>query len=237
MPLSTRVEMLAGARRLLPWAAMRGSAFVILAACGGGGHMTVGDDTVDVDAPPAASCALPGPEAASSGQVTALAAQRCNVSGSMGSSHWYRLLGSLPSGAMDIIQLELWPNLGSFAGGAVHTGTFTIAGDDADYTKCGVCVRAVGKHGDTANQTLYFATAGTVTVTSFGDAPTAFTATIANATFEEVDANGAKSGACVTVVPSIEVSGPTVNKGGTGGGGGGGGGSGAGGCVRTVGDI
>lgn len=236
MALSTRVEMLAGARRLLSSTAMRSYAFVMLAACGGGGSMVVGDDT-NVDAPPATECALPDPEGASSGTVTALGAQRCNVPGSMGSQHWYRLLGAMPSGAMDIVQLELWPNLGAFAGGTVHTGTFQIGGDDADYTKCGVCVRAVGKHGDTANQMLYFATAGTVEVTSFGDAPTAFTATITNAMFEEVDANGAKTGTCATTIPSIMVSGPTENKGGTGGGGGGGGGSGTGGCVRTVGDL
>jgi hypothetical protein len=203
-----------------------------LAACGGGGGGT-GDDT---DAAISAACSLPTTEG-DAGSLAALAAQRCNVPGSQGSGHWWRLLGTLPSGGMDIVQLELWPNLGAFAGDVVKTGTFTITGDDANFTKCGVCVRAVGHHG-AADQTLYFATAGTVEVTSFGDAPTPLTATITNATFVQVDAAGATVPAgCASAVDHVAVSGAVVNMGGTGGGGGGGGGGGAGGCKRTVGDI
>jgi hypothetical protein len=170
------------------------------------------------------------------GSVTALAAQRCNVPGSMGSQHWWRLLGAMDSDPTDIVQLELWPNQGAFAGGAVHTGTFTIMGDDADPAKCGVCVRAVGHHG-TADQVLYFATSGTVNVVAFGDAPATFTADVANASFVEVSATNTFSGSCGSSLAHVNVSGMVVNKGGTGGGGGGGGGGGPGGCKRTVGDM
>lgn len=236
MALSSQRTRLSEAWGLLPVHGMQNLVLVAtlgLAACGGGAAMTGVDVGPDATA---ALCALPASEA-DAGSVTALAAQRCNVPGSMGAQHWYRLLGTLQSGAMDIVQLELWPNLGAFAGGAVHTGTFTIQGDDADYTRCGLCVRAVGHHGAT-DQMLFFATGGTVEVTSFGDAPTAFTATITNATFEQVTATGlAVPGGCASALPHVAVSGPTVNKGGTGGGTGGGGGGGAGGCVRTVGDL
>lgn len=230
MRLSSHHQRLGGARCLLVFDRMRMAiALLVVGACGGGGT-TEGPDA-------GVTCALPASEA-DAGSVTALEAQRCNVSGSHGATHWYRMLAALPSGAMDIVQLELWPNHGAFAGGDVHTGTFTITGDDADPVKCGVCVRAVGHHGDAASQMLYFATAGTVQVDSFGDAPIAFTASITSATFDQVTATGAPaSPSCPVALAHVAVSGPTVNAGGTGGGGGGGGGSGTGGCVSTVGDL
>ena len=236
MRMSSDHATLRGARSLLQVTAMRTSAILLastLAACGGG-MSTTGDD-VTVDAPAVAQCILPMSEA-DGGSVTALAAERCNVPGSMGAMHWYRELATMPSGPMDIVQLELWPNLGGFTGGMVHTGTFTIMGDDADPTKCGICVRAVGHHGGT-DQEDFFATAGTVELDSFGDAPTAMTATITNAVFEQVDATKAPvAGGCSTMVPHVAITGPTTNVGGTGGGTGGGGG-GTGGCKSTVGDI
>ncbi len=238
MRMSSDHATLRGARSLLQVTAMRTSAILLastLAACGGGNMSTTGDD-VTVDAPAVAQCILPMSEA-DGGSVTALAAERCNVPGSMGAMHWYRELATMPSGPMDIVQLELWPNLGGFTGGTVKTGTFTITGDDADPTKCGICLRAVGHHGGT-DQMVFFATGGTVELDSFGDAPTAMTATVTNAVFEEVDANNALvSGGCgSTMVPHVAITGPTTNVGGTGGGTGGGGG-GTGGCKSTVGDI
>jgi len=209
---------------------MRTVMLVAMVAACGGGHGAVGADAT-------ATCALPTTEA-DGGSATALAAQRCNIQGSMGASHWWRLLASLPSGAMDIVQLELWTGLGAFAGGDVHTGTFTIAGDDADPVTCGVCVRAVGHHGEAGAEMIYFATSGTVEVASFGAAPTPFTATISNAVFAQVDATKALvPGGCTATLPHVAVTGPTVDKTGGGGGGGGGGGTGAGGCVTGVGDL
>jgi len=234
MTLSSQPLGLAGACRLLHVGAMHKAilAITILGACGGGGTMETPDAAV--------TCALPMTEA-DAGSVTAVAAQECNVKGSMGAVHWWRLLGTLTSDPTDIVQLELWTNLGAFAGGDVHTGTFQIAGADADPKTCGVCVRAVGHHGDTSSQMQYFATAGTVVVDSFGAEPTQFTATITNAAFQEVDVNGAlvPSG-CASTLPHMAVSGPTVNKTGGGNGGGGGGtgtGTGTNGCATGVGDL
>src|ERR1700710_1601817 len=90
-----------------------------------------------------AACALPAMNP-DTGSLTATAAQRCNVSGSQGAAHWYRLAAALPAGAMDFIQIELWDNTGPFVGTTVHTGTFPISGVDADYSTCGVCVRGIG---------------------------------------------------------------------------------------------
>lgn len=235
MVMSSQPAGLAEARDLLASGGMFKGLLVgaALGACGGGSA----DDLGNADAATVVQCVLPTLQA-DAGSLAALEAQRCNVMGSMGAIHWYRLLGTLPSGAMDIVQLELWPSTGSFAGGSVHTGTFTISGDDTDPKKCGVCLRAVGHHGG-ADQMNYFASAGTVQVDSFGDAPTAFTATITNAMFHRVDATGtALEPSCPTMLDHVAVSGPTVNAGGGGGGGGGtGGGSGASGCPSIVGDL
>src|SRR4051812_10749448 len=86
------------------------------------------------------TCPLPD-QMADTGSLAATAAQHCNVSGTAGAMHWYRVASALPSGAMDYVQIELWDNKGAFAAGAVHTGTFTISGADADFSTCGVCVR------------------------------------------------------------------------------------------------
>ena len=190
-----------------------------------------------------AACALPA-TSPDTGNLAATAAQRCNVSGSMGAAHWYRLAAALPAGAMDFIQLELWDGTGPFAGTTVHTGTFTIAGVDTDYATCGVCVRGIGHKGE-ADVQEYIATSGTVTVTAVGAAPSSFTASVSNIGFVQIDQTMHKpvANGCSVSVAASEISGTVVNVGagsggtGGGGGGGGGGGSGSGGqCPAGVGD-
>ncbi|HEY5934777.1 MAG TPA: hypothetical protein VIU61_09085 [Kofleriaceae bacterium] len=194
---------------------------LILAACGGDPEGSGECPTMDVD---------------DAGDLAALAAQRCNVPGSMGASNWYRLAATIPSSS-HVVQLELWPNRGAFAGGLVTTGTFQIAGADLDFATCGLCLRALGDKGG-ANQTEFFATSGTVEVTAV--APTAdapFEATITNATFIEVNADHvAIDDGCVADVARAKVTGTVTIMGGSGGGGGGGGGPGGMGCPATIGD-
>jgi hypothetical protein len=192
---------------------------LVLAACGGSPDEGSGIcPTMDVD---------------DAGDLAALKAQRCNVSGSMGQSNWYRLSATLPS-STHVVQLELWPNRGVFAGGLVRTGTFEISGAELDFGTCGLCLRAMGDKGG-ADQTEYFATSGTVEVTAVAPTEGApFEATITNATFVEVNADHvAISDGCVADVARVKVTGSVMI---TGGGGGGGGGTGGDGCKTTVGD-
>ena len=138
-----------------------------------------GDDDMTPDAGVIGrTCPLPMTNA-DAGPQTALKAQMCNVPGSQGASHWYRLSAALPGSPTDIVQIELWDNLGAFTGGTVHPGTFTISGNDADRTKCGVCVRSIGLKGMTGSKE-YFATGGTVKVDAVGAANTPFSATVSN---------------------------------------------------------
>ena len=178
----------------------------------------------------AAPEACPEADSGDAGDLTATYAQRCNVSGSMGTQNWYRLVATLP-GSDDVVQLELWPNRGAFAG-PVAPGTFELAGDDLDFLTCGVCLRAMGDKGLPTEREL-FAVSGTVVieeVSSVAEAP--FSATITNASVAEIDADKTiVEGGCTLDVARVKASGTLEIKGGTGGGGGGGAG-----CVTTIGD-
>jgi hypothetical protein len=159
-----------------------------------------------IDSPVGATCPLPA-NTSDTGALSATTTQKCNVAGSMGQKHWYRMAAALPSGAMDYVQLELWDGTGPFVGGTVTTGTFQITGADAAYNTCGVCVRGMGDKG-AAGQKEYFATSGTVQVTAVG---TTLAATLTNIGLVEVDANHAPvTGGCADTVASTQVSGTVV---------------------------
>jgi hypothetical protein len=199
---------------------------VLLTAC------TAGDDpSSGVDAPASAGCPLPD-STGDAGTQSALKAQMCDVPMSHGMSHWYRLSATLDTG--DIVQLELWPNLGAFSAGPVTTGTFPI---ETSPSTCGVCLRAIGDKG-TATQKEYFGSGGMVNITALGADTQPISATITNATLVEINATShvAIPSGCASSLAHIEVDGTVMYVHGTGGGGGGGGGAGTGACPTTVGD-
>jgi hypothetical protein len=178
-----------------------------------------------------AACPLPA-STADTGALTATKSQMCNVPGTQGAQHWYRLAATLPSGAMDYVQVDLWDNKGAFAGGAVKPGTYQITGNDAAYATCGICVRGLGDKAS-AGQKEYFATGGTVTVTAVGGAGQPLSATLSNITLGEVNSTtrAPVASGCTASLASTQVSGTLVLVSGGGGGGGGGGA-----CPATVGD-
>jgi hypothetical protein len=171
------------------------------------------------------------------GPLVAAKAQLCNVAGSSGAAHWYRLSAALPGSTTSYVQLELWDGRGAFAAGKVQAGTFTISGADASPTTCGVCMRGVGDKG-AAGVREYFATSGTVTVTAVGIANEPISATFSNLSFVEIDATSksAVSDGCAAAVAGTKIDGTVMQVGGGGGGTGGGGGGGMGMCATGVGD-
>lgn len=163
------------------------------------------------------------------GDLDALRANRCNVPMSMGRQHWYRLAADVaspassgPAGAPDIIQLELWDNLGAFKGTNVHAGLFPLTGDDADLLSCGVCVRALAAKG-TADQQEYIATSGTVEVTELGAGGEPLSAVLTDLTFTQVSPTTKQllADGCTVALARVNVRGTVVVMGGSGGGGGG----------------
>ncbi len=170
------------------------------------------------------------------GDVATVTADRCNVPGSMGAHHWYRLFGDVSD--TEVVQLELWDGRGAFAAsGVVGPGTYQITDQELDPATCGVCLRAASDKG-LATAREFIASAGTVVVDAVGsDANAPFVATVSGVAFEEVDADKQPvAGGCTSTVARAKMTGAIVIRGGSGGGTGGGGGGGAGGCPLTVGD-
>lgn len=168
------------------------------------------------------------------GALAATKAQMCNVTGSMGAAHWYRLAAPLPGSSTSYVQLELWDGLGAFTGGKVHTGTFTIAGADANRSTCGVCVRGIGDQGG-SDATEYFAISGTVNVTAVGINGEPISAALSNISFVELDISSQKTvtDGCASALAAARIDGTVTQIGGSSGGGSGGG---SGQCATGVGD-
>ncbi len=172
---------------------------------------------------------------ADAGELAALAAQRCNVPGSMGARNWYRLSAMLPGGD-DVVQVELWPDRGSFRGGPVAPGTYRLTAEDLDFATCGVCLRAIGDKG-LPTEREYFAIAGTIEVTAVsGTEGAPFVATVLEASFAEVNKDHVEvSEGCALDLDRVKINGAVTLMGGTGGGGGGGGSAKVG-CPSGIGD-
>jgi hypothetical protein len=128
---------------------------IVLTACGGS------NDGGGVDAPPS-------PDADDSA--------RCLITGSYGdlgaqtgttSQGPTTLSITLDAGPpKDSFFLKLVDGNGAFAGGLAN-GTYSIAGADASFTDCGLCVNIVADISTTTGPAkFYFADSGTVTLTS-----------------------------------------------------------------------
>lgn len=115
----------------------------------------------------------------------------------------------------DDVTLELYASSGPFGSG-IHTGTFTIAGDDAQYKTCGVCVRMftdeyVTGSGSAAMLNFdqqYFASGGTVTLTDIGS-DGSFKGTLHNITMQHVtiaqDFTSTPVGDCTSNIPDASM--------------------------------
>jgi hypothetical protein len=192
------------------------------------------DDDGAPDPPDPSSCTLAA-ELADAGDLLALKANQCNVPMSQGQRKWYRLSATLP-GTTDIVELNLWDNLGAFKGGKIRLGTFPISGEETSFTTCGVCVRALGDKG-TAEQQEFLANGGTVEITALGVNNEPISATLSNLTFAQVD-NATRvpvPSGCTSTLARIKMSGTVVALG-MGGGNGGGGGMGGNNCPTVIGD-
>jgi hypothetical protein len=156
------------------------------AACGGGGGG--GDDTVQPDAEvvdqPDAEVPHVCDVEASLGTPT-LTDPAAQSQGTAATPDVEAGFGLLNGDAMpDVFQLELYKGFGVFTGEIVP-GTYTIAGEELNYSTCGVCPR-IFANVNTADGTptqQFYATGGTVTITAITPNLT-FTAD--NLTFEEV---------------------------------------------------
>jgi hypothetical protein len=105
----------------------------------------------------------------------------------------------------DILSIELIAGYGRFED-EITTGTFTLSGDELNFETCSVCVALSDE-----DETLYFATGGTVKVTSIDGT---FVAELSDVTFEEVTLDESTfrttpvPNGCKTRIDSLSVSAP-----------------------------
>jgi hypothetical protein len=105
--------------------------------------------------------------------------------------------------------VKLVPGLGAFSGGALKTGTFTIAGADANMVGCGLCTSLLADiAAGSGPQKFYYADSGTITLTSATAATSTSTSMIAGSAqdlhFVETDGAGTPiPGGCTSTIKSI----------------------------------
>lgn len=194
----------------------RGPVFfaLALAGCGGGA-------SDQADASESAVCPGVPADYGDRGGLAVAVAERRNQPGSMGAAHTYYMLGALDGAPADKVSVELWDGFGVFADGVAAAGTYTIAGAEANYDDCGVCVLIdVGVDADGVATRTFLAQSGTVVIDSTVDT---FAGSVADLALIEVDpGSGAPVAAgCVTSLGSASFTSPITIVGGGGGGGGG----------------
>lgn len=103
----------------------------------------------------------------------------------------------------DVFLVRLTDGRGTFATGGLRTGTFTLSGDDLNLNTCGLCLSITADIGMNGPTKFYFATAGSVTLTS--TQPPA--GTLSNVMLQEITSNGAAvPGGCTGSVDAMAFS-------------------------------
>ena len=102
----------------------------------------------------------------------------------------------------DSFFLKLTNGNGVFSGG-LATGTFAIAGAELDSTTCGLCLNILADIGSMGPSKFYFATGGSVTLTS----TTPPAGTLSNVTLQETSAGGTPVvGGCSSAIDAMSFS-------------------------------
>jgi hypothetical protein len=123
----------------------------------------------------------------------------------------------------DEFEIDLYEGFGAFGSagsgtGNITTGNFTLAGDDLSFQECGLCLQIYTDLGSDGSPTdLYFATGGTVDLTSVGtptgsDVSTGTLAgSLSNVTFAQWDgSDDVAIGSCTSSITSLSFSGTLV---------------------------
>jgi hypothetical protein len=165
---------------------------VLLSACGGGSG-----DPVPIDAPPMPDAPYDTARCLIQGLYGDLGAKTGGQTTMTGPATTTIVLD--PGPPRDSFFLKLNTGKGVFTGGLAN-GTYTLAGADLGFSTCGACINIVADIGTMGPTKFYFATSGTLTLTST-QRPAG---SVQNVTFEEVTASGAVvAGGCTARIDAM----------------------------------
>ena len=173
------------------------TSLLLLAACSGSSDSSSPDAAPMADAYDTAQCLIKG-YYGDAGAFTGTAGMN------QGATTMTATLD--PGPPRDAFFIKMVPGRGVFAN-ALAPGTYTIAGVDAGYSTCGLCVHIIADITSSGPSKFYFARSGTVTFTST-TAPIAGSAQ--NLHFAETDINTGADvpGGCQGSITSISFSTP-----------------------------
>jgi hypothetical protein len=184
----------------------------IALACGGddgdSGKITVQPDASMPDA--AVICtALPSYAGIASGSNTQFATNYpASGSGSSAQPHVQSYLGAM-NADIDALRLLLYGQFGGFGSGDIRPGTYTLGGDEAKFSTCGLCVLVGTDVTQSGQADWYMATGGSITLTmAGGGSNTTLSGSLTGVNFAHVgkDADGLPTDSvvdsCVTSIPS-----------------------------------
>jgi hypothetical protein len=184
------------------WLAMS----VALVACGD-------DPNVLPDAVPDAPISCLTPDAGYGAVTPVMQVAQFDTSMGQPSPDWYGLDATLDTfREQDHLFVELYEGLGAFSAGypTAFPQTYSITGDELQFSTCGVCLRVFVDVDAQGAQTgnAYLATAGTVTLMSITPM---LAGTVSNATFVRVAIDGESnstpdSSGCMTSLGSLSFS-------------------------------
>jgi hypothetical protein len=113
----------------------------------------------------------------------------------------------------DYLFIDFYEQYGGFGSGDIVPGTYTLTGDDAAYSTCGICVTIAADATDSGVDDWYVASGGILTLSSV---TTNLTGTLSNVTLRRVitDAEGGPSdapqGDCASRITSASFDAPLV---------------------------
>jgi hypothetical protein len=199
-----------------------GSTFgLTILACGGGGGTKTPDPDAASSAPVVCTATTTYGSASivAGGSAYAFTFAQITADGSNGlidANQGFK--GKLNADAMpDSFEIDLYEGFGAFGSGSgeIAKGTYTLSGDDLSFQKCGLCVQIyTDLDADGAPTEFYFATAGSVTLSSVGT-PTGsnvstgtLAGSLSNVAFAQWDGSAdAAMGSCTSSITSLSFSG------------------------------
>lgn len=155
---------------------------------GGGIHvvdasMGSGSGSGQVDAPGAVECYVEQMYTPSFGSADQ-GAQTAGSGASGSNAHTEVWDGRLNQDASpDIVQVELYAGFAAFMGTDITPKTIQLSGDELNYKSCGACVRIFADSTQSDSAAQYFATGGSITLTSTSGS---LQGTLSNVTLEKV---------------------------------------------------